>query len=168
MAKKIRRSPVSSDKRFKQRGGSDYGTQERWQHSGRTLEFTETAGVFAARASEEHILDHLLLLKMLDEAAREAGLKLHHDYTMARIETRITASYASVRGSKGDPEARCMRSDVEEAAYQRWRNALRAVPTEFRDVVIHVACIGHAPATMQLPKLQRGLFQLAKFYGLTR
>ncbi|NDE91309.1 MAG: hypothetical protein EB059_09290, partial [Alphaproteobacteria bacterium] len=155
-------------KRFKQRCASDFGTDERWQHSGRTLEYTEIAGIFAARASEEHILDHLVLMKLLDESARAAGLKLHHDYHVAQIEGRVVASYVSVRSAPGDAEARLMRSDVQEAAYMRWRNALRAVPAAMRDIVIHVCCIGHAPRVMQLVKLKEGLFQLARFYGLVR
>ncbi len=168
MARKIKRAPVSRDKRFKQRSGSDFGTMERWQHSGRTLEYTETAGVFAVRASEEHILDKLVLMKLVDELARDAGLKLHHDYHLARIETRLTASYSSIRGAPGDAEARFVRSDVQEAAYQRWRSALRAVSPAMRDVVIHVSCIGHAPSMMQLIRLKDGLFQLARYYGLAR
>lgn len=168
MARKIRRSPVSRDKRFKQRSTSDFGTHERWQHSGRTMEYTETAGVFAARASEEHVLDKLRLMKLLDDVARDAGLKLHHDYHMAGIESRLTASYTANRGMRGDAEARLLRNDVEEAAYQRWRNALRAVPPAMRDVVIHVACIGYAPSMMQVIKLKDGLFELARYYGLTR
>ncbi len=168
MARKIRRSPVSRDKRFKQRSASDFGTTERWQHSGRTLEYTETAGVFAARSSEEHILDKLFLMKLVDESARDAGLKLHHDYHLAGIEARLTSSYSSIRGTRGDAEARLLRNDVEEAAYQRWRNALRTVSPIMRDVVIHVSCIGYAPSMMQLIRLKDGLFQLARFYGLTR
>ncbi len=168
MGKKIRRPPVSRDKRFKQRTSSDYGTAERWQHSGRTLEYTDTAGVFAVRVSEPHVLDHLLLMKVIDEPARDAGLKLHHDYHVAGIEARVTASYTSTRSSKGDAEARVLRSELQEAAYQRWRNALRLIAVAQRDVVIHVACLGHAPRMMQLNGLKDGLVQLARFYGLKR
>lgn len=168
MARRIKRSPVSRDKRFKQRTASDYGTDERWQHSGRTLEYTETAGVFAVRATETHVLDHLVLMELIDEAARDAGLKLHHDYNLAGIEARVTASYTTTRGSKGDAEARLLRSELQEAAYQRWRNALRAIGIVQRDVVIHVACLGHAPSMMQLNKVKDGLVQLARYYGLKR
>jgi hypothetical protein len=168
MARKSRRTPVSRDKRFKQHNASDFGSHERWQHSGRTLEYTENAGVFAARASETHILDHLVLMKLVDEAARDAGLKLHHDYHLAGIETRLTASYSSTGQSQADAEARLLRNDAQEAAYQRWRNALRAMPPQSRDVVIHVACIGHAPSLLQMTRLRDGLFQLARFYGLVR
>lgn len=168
MARKIRRSPVSRDKRFKQRNTSDFGTSERWQHSGRTLEYTETAGIFAVRASEEHILDKLVLMKVVDEVGRDAGLKLHQDYHIARIETRLTSSYSTIRNAPGDAEARFLRSDAAEAAYQRWRNALRALPPTLRDVIIHVTCVGYAPSMMQLICLKDGLYKLAKYYGLTR
>ncbi len=166
MAKNPRRSPVSRDKRFKQRAASDYGTDERWQHSGRTLEFTETAGIFAVRVSEPHILDELMGRKLLDEQARDAGLRLYHDYHVSGIEARVTASYASVRGAKADAEARLLRNEMEEAAYQRWRNALRAIASPTRDVVIHVACLGHVPRVEQLNHLKEGLVQLARYYRI--
>ncbi len=168
MARKARRAPVSRDKRFKRRGSSDYGTIERWQHSGRTLEVTENAGVFAARAIEDHMLDRLVMMRIVDEPAREAGLKLYHDYHMAGIESRVIASYSSVRRGCGDAEARLLRSAAEESAYQRWRNALRGVSPAYRDAVIHVACMGHVPGMTQLVVLREGLDQLAKIYGLAR
>jgi hypothetical protein len=41
-----RRPPTASDKRFKNpRETTDTGPRERWQHSGRVLEFTEKAGI---------------------------------------------------------------------------------------------------------------------------
>lgn len=168
MAKKSRRSPVSRDKRFKQRSISDFGTNERWQHSARTLEYTDTAGVFAARASQTHILDLLMDMNMVDGPAREAGLKLHSDYQFAGIEARITANYSSVRGSARDAEARLLRNEIEEAAYQRWRHALKAIALPARDIVIHVTCIGYAPDVMQIVRLREGLFQLARHYGLLK
>jgi hypothetical protein len=168
MARKVRRSPVSRDKRFKQRSSSDFGSNERWQHSGRTLEYTETAGVFAVKASETHILDTLVLMKMIEEVGREAGLKLHHDYHLANIESRLTANYASVRSTPADAESRLMRSDMQEVAYQRWRSAVGALDAPCRDSVIHVTCVGCAPSLMQLNLLRKGLMQLAKYYGLDR
>jgi Domain of unknown function (DUF6456) len=168
MARKVRRSPVSRDKRFKQRTSSDFGSNERWQHSGRTLEYTEIAGVFAVKATETHILDTLLLMKMIEEVWRDAGLKLHHDYHLANIESRITANYVSVRSTPADAESRLMRSELQEAAYQRWRNALGALDAPCRDSVIHVTCVGCAPSLMQLNALRHGLVQLANYYGLAR
>lgn len=168
MAKKNRRSPVSRDKRFKQRTTSDYGTPERWQHSDHTLEYTDAAGIFAIRVCEPHILDHLLNRNLLDAQAHDAGLKLLRDYHGSGIEARVTASYTSMRGAKADAEARLLRNEMEEAAYQRWRNALRMISVPMRDVVIHVACLGYAPRVAQLNHLRDGLLQLAKYYGLVR
>lgn len=165
MARKSRRAPVSRDKRFKRLSGSDLGPCERWQHSGRALEFTESAGVFAARATEEHVLDRLVLLGLADEKAREAGLKLHQDYVLARISERVTASYSPVR-SRGGDSPRFERSTHEEAAYQRWRKALAGVELSMRDVTIHVCCLGHLPELRQLARLAEGLRQLARYYGL--
>lgn len=168
MARKTRRAPVSRDKRFRRAHAADTGTPELWQHTGRVWEYTDTAGVFAARATEEHVLDRLFLMKLVDEFAREAGLKLHQDYVLARIEARLTSAYTSVRVKGHDAEARLERSAVEEAAYQRWRAAIARVPQEARDIVIHVCCIGHPPVLGQLARMKDGLFHLARHYGLVR
>ena len=165
MARKSRRAPVSRDKRFKRPPASDMGPSERWQHSGRALEFTESAGVFAARATEEHVLDRLVLLGMVEEKAREAGLKLHQDYVLAGLGDKVIASYSPVRSMGGAPQ-RFERSDFEEAAYRRWRKALSHVEVRARDIAIHVCCLGHLPALRQLAWLVEGLGQLQKYYGL--
>ena len=60
MASRSRRDLVSTDERLRKiAGGGDHGTPERWQHSGRALEVTDRAGILAAQATEEHILDIL-------------------------------------------------------------------------------------------------------------
>jgi hypothetical protein len=163
MARKYRRPPVASDKRFK-RIRADSGPPERWQHSNRSVEFTEDAGVFAARSCQEHILDRLVLLGLITEDGREAGLKLHRDYNIARVEEAVSMSFSPVRVRSGDPQRRLERSEAEEAAYRRWRLALKPLSSLSRDVVIHVACVGCCPALEQLGKLKQGLGRLATYY----
>lgn len=164
-----RRPPVRNDKRVKKYQGADMGPMERWQHTGRILEYTDIAGVMAARASEEHVLDKLVLFKLLDEIMRDAGLRLKEDYMMARMEEHISASYAGPRTSgTRDPENRFLRNDVEEAAYTRWRSAVKSVAQPFRNSVIHVCCMGGLPRVQELAKLKAGLRELAQFYRLFR
>jgi len=167
MTKKRRRAPVSSDKRFK-RVVPDSGPVQRWQHSGRVFEPTENAGIVVARATEEHVLDRLHVLGILNAQCREAGLKWQQDYVLARMEDRVTASYASTRGGGMDPETRLLRSDAQEAAYKRWRAALMALSLAERDVALHVACIGFAPALNHLARLKTALQKLASHYGLAK
>lgn len=164
-----RRSPVRSDKRLKKSHGADMGPSERWQHTGRTWEYTDIAGVMAARASEEHVLDKLVLFHILDENARDAGLRLKEDYVDARIEDRMSASYAGARthGTR-DPEHKFLRNDKEEAAYTRWRHALKNITVMNRNSVIHVCCMGGWPPVKELGKLKAGLQELARFYKLFR
>jgi hypothetical protein len=164
MARKTRRPPVSRDKRFRKNTSSDSGPPERWQHSGSAIELTETAGVFAVRALHEHVLDRLLPL--IGERAREAGLKLHEDYHLARIEEKIGASLSPVRGVKRDPQERLERSAMQEAAYMRWRKGLAVLPLTVRDVAIHVCCVGCAPKLEQLGSLKDALLRLARHYGM--
>jgi hypothetical protein len=170
MARRSRRPfryPVSTDKRFKRRV-AESGTAERWQHSGRVFEYTENAGVFVARATEEHVLDRLFLLKIIDEKAHEAGLRLHQDYCVARIEARATAHYESVGGNAPDPEKRLERSEMQEAAYRRWRRALSVFKAVEQDALIHVACAGCFPTLTQAARLAPALQKLARFYGIAK
>jgi hypothetical protein len=165
MAKKRRRAPVASDKRFK-RVPADGGPPERWQHSGRTIEYTDQAGIFVARASEEHMLDTLLLLRVITEREREAGLKLCDDYVQAKIEERVTASYNSVRTQRSDAESRITRNEMQEAAYTRWRKALAGVEARAQNALIHVCCCGHPPNTAQFAFFKLGLDRLCAYYGI--
>ncbi len=76
MPSKSRRRPVSTDRRFrKQPNAADHGPPERWQHSGRLLEITERRGVLAARVTEEHVIDILLLRGVLSKTQGTAAIK---------------------------------------------------------------------------------------------
>jgi len=165
MARKRRRAPVSSDKRFK-KYAADSGPMERWQHSGRVLEHTEIAGVFVARATESHALDHLLQARSISPEEHEAGMRFHSDFVLARIEDRVAVSFSSARGSKGDPHGKLERNHAQEAAYYRWRRALAAVHPVLQDSLIHVACIANAPSPAQLLRCRLALEKLVKFYGI--
>jgi hypothetical protein len=83
----------------------------------------------------------------------------------AGIEDRVIASYAPRAGGRGGDGGR-VRHEREEAAYQRWRRALEAVPSRWRDTLIHVACIGHPPSLTQYPGIKGALGVLVRFYGL--
>ncbi len=149
------------------RAVADHGTAERWQHGTRSLEVTETAGVLAARVLEEHGLDRLLLRGVIDAALRDGGLRLRADYQAAQLEQRITAQYQPSGGSGGGYRP-YERSDAEEAAYQRWRCAVRAVGIMDSKIVLAVCCHDQMPTSTSLAGLQRGLKRLAGFYGLVR
>jgi hypothetical protein len=167
MPKKPRRAPVSRDKRFKKQSLTpDSGPPERWQHSPRSIEFTDAAGIFAARAVHEHVLDRLVSRKFLSGAEREAGMKLHEAYHNAKIEQKISANLEPVRVSSHDPHKRYERTPKQEASYHSWRAALRFCHPAVRDTLIHVACVGCWPSIEQLARLKEGLQQLMRHYGL--
>jgi hypothetical protein len=81
---------VVADRRFRlpKLSPADFGLAERWQHSGHTLEPTEEAGIVAARATEEHIVDQLLLRRLIGKNESEAAFKFKLDYHRAGIEAR--------------------------------------------------------------------------------
>jgi len=165
---KRRRQPVASDRRFRRSkaSGPDHGTFERWQHSGRTLELTEQAGVLAARATEEHIIDRLVLRRLLSPSAREAAFKFKLDYQRAALEARLTGRYNPASSARDFFAGIYERSDFEEAAYQRWRNAVRELGIRLAGLVISVVCHDILPRPGDLAQLQKGLEKLVDWYGL--
>jgi hypothetical protein len=169
MASRTRRSPVSTDKRFRKlKTGADFGPRERWQHSGCTFEYTERAGIMAARATEEHILDTLALRRLLDQIQIEAGLRFKADYHAASIAAHVTGSYSGMARSADGVFIEYERSDAQEAAYRRWKNAVRELGARYGAAVISTVCHDTPPAPQDIPILQDGLQKLAVWYGMRR
>ena len=165
MPPKSRRRPVSTDKRFRKKSASDYGTAERWQHSGRVLEVTERAGILAARATEEHVIDALVLRGLLTRTQSEAAFRLKLDFQRAGLAASVTSRYSPERNSQPAKRER-ERSDGEEAAYQRWRNAVRELGLGFSCAVIATVCHDETPRGGDMPLLQKGLDQLIDWYKI--
>ncbi len=162
-----RRSPVSSDKRFRQIGfSSDQGTPERWNHSGRVLVPTERAGVCAARATEEHVLDILRLKRFISQAHVQAGLAFKEDFHQAAIAARVCGSYSGASSARDFFRGEHERSEAEEAAYRRWRDAVRELGLNLSPPVIATVCHDATPRLRDLPALRRGLEKLAAWYKI--
>ncbi len=165
----VRRAPVSTDKRFKSPpAGSDYGPPERWQHSGRMLHPTDRPGVLAARATEEHVLDILGLRRLLSRGQIEAGLKFKADYHAAAIAAQVTRSYSGRITVRDAFRIVRERTDAEEAAYARWKKAVREMGLSYSPAVIEVVCHDKAPLLREVSALQGGLDKLAAWYKIPR
>ncbi len=165
--KKPKRAPVSADKRFRKISiGGDHGTPERWQHSGRTLEFTDNAGILACRATEEHILDVLALRRLIDSMQVQAALRFKADYHAASLSAHVTGSYSGASNARDFFHGEYERSDAQEAAYKRWRKAVHELGMN-QNAVIATVCHDAPPAPRDLPALQNGLHKLAFVYRLT-
>ena len=174
---KSRRRPVSTDRRYTQSHiedipdsffVSDCGPSERWQHSGRLLEYTDRAGVLASRAMEECVLDTLLLQGHLNARMLTAALRLRRDFIRADLSARLVGSYNPARVATSYYEGCDDRSPIEEEAYARWRAAVIAIGEMFNDIVVTVACHDIAPVEAQLLPLQMGLTRLAGFYKIPK
>lgn len=161
-----RRAPVATDRRFRSKTAADYGPNERWQHSGRTLELTELAGVLAAKATEEHTLDVLVARGWITGQQREAGLRFKRDYHAAGLDPRLTGSYTPFRTNFSPFGSWSERSDPEESAYRRWRDALRILSPQAADLITTLACHDLMPHLKQAPLVREGLEGLRKHYGL--
>lgn len=157
-----RRRVISAERR---KTVTDHGPAERWQHSGRALELTEHAGILAARVTEESVLDGLVTRGHIGAGLRDCALRLRRDYQAARVESRLIASYNAARSLNHAHDGGYERNDAEEAAYQRWRLAVRAVGAVDSNVLVTVCCQDIAPLLRQMPSLLRGLTRLAKWYG---
>lgn len=167
MASRTRRAPVSSDKRFRKiAGGGDHGTPERWQHSGRALELTDRAGVLAARATEEHILDVLAMRRLLSEIQLEAGLRFKADYHAAALSAHVTGSYSGMSNARDFFRGEYERNDAQEAAYRRWKNAVRELGQRHGAAVIATVCHDAPPLPRDVVTLQEGLEKLVALYRL--
>jgi hypothetical protein len=169
MASRTRRPPVSSDKRFRKiAGGGDSGPPERWQHSGRTLELTGRAGVLAARATEEHILDVLAMRRLLSTIQLEAGLRFKSDYHAAALAAHVTGSYSGMSSARDFFRGEYERSDAQEAAYRRWKNAVHELGQRHGAAVIATVCHDAPPLPRDFLVLQQGLEKLAALYRLSK
>lgn len=167
MTLKTRRRPVSSDKRFRKISGSgDHGTPERWQHSGFTLELTDRAGVLAVRAMEEHVLDILTLKNQIGDSQTAAGMRLRADFLAAAIVAHVTSGYTQSASVRACFHPERQRSEKEEAAYARWRAAVKELGLDQRRAVISTVCFDESPQPRDLPSLQEGLDKLAAWYKM--
>jgi hypothetical protein len=144
---------------------ADHGPRERWQHSGRIFEVTEQAGQCTARVTEEHCLDHWVLAGWLAAEERDAGMRLRADYQAARLENRIIASYSVTRGLNAGGYQAYERDEVEEAAYRRWRDAVKAMAA-YGTLVLDACCHDHAPSKQNAVALRRGLSLLRRWYRI--
>jgi hypothetical protein len=163
-----KREPVSSDKRFRHSLSADYGPSERWQHTDYRLEPTECAGIWAARATVENVLDALFLQGLITDLQRDAGLRFKRDYRAARLEARVTSSYSPLRGSKNPLGPGSERSDKEEAAYRRWRKAMEALGARYGGLVIGFVCHDIMPPEAARTDTAVALDILIAWYGLGR
>ena len=162
-----RRAPVSTDKRLRKiGGGGDHGTAERWQHSGRAIELTDRAGILAVRATEENILDILALKQLLNAIQIEAGLRLKADYHAAAIAAHVTGSYSGASSARDSFHGEYERSDAQEAAYRRWRNAVRELGLRHAPAVVATVCHDTPPLPRDIALLQSGLEKLAGWYRI--
>lgn len=169
MPTKSRRRPVSTDKRFRKKSyPADVGTPERWQHSGKIMVMTERAGILAVRATEEHVIDVMVLKGVLDQSQSDAAFRLKLDFHRAGLAANTVSRY-NPEGSKSDFFRGIReRSEGEEAAYRRWRSAVRELGLDLSCAVIATVCHDETPAPADVPLLQKGLDQLADWYKLPK
>lgn len=165
---RIRRAPVASDKRFRQNraGPSDFGPRERWQHSGAELGPSETPGLLVVRATESTLVDLLAARRWLNLRQNKAALRFKADYHRAAMDAPLCSRYAP-RIAQSDPFRDHERSDAEEAAYQRWRLAVRAMGPG-GGLAITTLCHDMMPARSDVARLRAALDRLADWYGIDR
>ena len=145
---------------------ADHGPEERWQHGQRELVLTRYAGVLAARALEECALDRWLMVGAISPSEHEAGLQLRRDYVAGQVPAQVTNPYSGLRFGRGGAwrHQAERRSEKAEAAYQRWRAAIRAVGPVASVVLIAVCCEDGALAWQRRFELRDALQLLERCY----
>lgn len=146
----------------------DAAPPERWQHAGRVLEPTDSAGVVAARVVEECVLDVLFLQRHISRRMLEGALRLKADYLAADLSAHLVAGYNPARVAFGNHDGPRDRSDSQEKAYQRWRGAIASIGEMMADAVITTVCHDIAPDEAHILPLQIGLIRLTKYYGIPK
>lgn len=173
------RPRISSDRRFKENSLlpslddilpenfiPDCGPAERWQHAGRTFEPTAPAGAIAARVVEECVLDILLLQEQISPRQLRAALRFKADFLDADLAAHVSGAYNPARVSQSLYVGLYDRTDAQEAAYQRWRGAVKEMGELLCDCVISVVCHDAPPCPSHILPLQMGLIRLAGYYNL--
>ena len=143
---------------------SDFGPAERWQHSGRVLEPTETAGVFRVRATGACALDVLVAGGVITKDERAAALRLKRDFVAAGLAPHIIGHYDSGFTFFTVDLARYQRSDKQEAAYTSWRDAIKSLHAMIANVMVSVVCCDETPRAEQQPHLRIGMKRLLEYY----
>ena len=146
----------------------DCGPLQRWQHAGRMLHLTEYGNGLAARVSEEHVMDVLVMKGILTDTQCKAAFKLKRDFKNAGLDAHVTGSYSPVRTKIDWPSGAPERTDAQEAAYRRWRDAVREMGLRFSNVVLETACHDCMPSRADVLALQQGLDSLVRWYRLSR
>lgn len=145
----------------------DKGPRERWQHSTQQIKVVEEGRSIVAYALEDCVVDFLFVHKLITGAEREAALRFRGDFMAAGMAPKCTAGYSSmVRISSGYTKQH-ERSEAEEQAYIRWRNAMRAMSGAVSGDVETAACYDKMPAPEKVAFVRVGLKKLIKFYGVS-
>lgn len=143
----------------------DKGPAERWQHATQQVMLVEEAQSLVAHALENSILDLLFLHKLITRLEREAALRFFADYMSAGLAPHCVASYSAMPRSGIYCERD--RSEQEERAYQKWRDAMRTMGGAVNGVVESTICHEQMPAEEKVAFLRVGLKKLIKFYGVS-
>jgi hypothetical protein len=125
---------------------------------------TARAGICVVRDADESVLDVFVARGLLEPEERDAGLELRRDYEKAKLRHSVVSSYSSVRSPYNPYGSSSDRTDEEEAAYKRWREALRFAGSVCSNVLVTVACDDMYPIDDQKKFLKHGLRSLVKWY----
>lgn len=147
---------------------ADYPTAERWQHSRRQLVVLEQGHVLAVRSEDECMLDRWLGAGAISADEHAAGIRLRSDYHQGRVPMLAHQVYEGTRSATlgGWQSPGESRSNGAEAAYRRWRHAIRAVGQRAASLLIGVCCEDGALAWTRRDELRAGLQKLQQHYSI--
>jgi hypothetical protein len=109
--------------------------------------------VLAAKATESSVIDMLAARRVLRPSQVEAALKFRLDYQRAALARPVTGSYSPSTALDNFHVTR-ERTDAEEAAYQKWRNAVGKLGIQLSGIAISTICFDLVPTPHDILLLQ--------------
>jgi hypothetical protein len=126
----------------------------------------EGAGSAPAFSMQRLVIDQLLHEQLLSRDEHCAALYLYQDFLSAGLAPRLVGSYCTTRGCTPGFNPHYPRTLVEEAAYQRWFEAMKAMGGFLAPIAEAAICHDRKPPPEYVAFLRVALQKLGKHYGL--
>lgn len=119
-----------------------------------------------ALSTQRLVIDQLFHARLLARDEHAAALYLNQDFLSAGLAPRLVGSYCTTRGCTPGFNPHYPRTVVEEAAYQRWHEAMKAMGGFLAPIAEAAICHDRKPPPEYVAFLRVALQKLAKHYGL--
>ncbi|NCC03845.1 MAG: hypothetical protein EOM37_07350 [Proteobacteria bacterium] len=117
-------------------------------------------------STQRLVIDQLLHEELLARDEHAAALYLYQDFLTAGLAPRLVGSYCTTRGCTPGFNPHYPRTVVEEAAYQRWHEAMKVMGGFLAPIAEAAICHDRRPPPEYVAFLRVAMQKLSKHYGL--